>query len=131
MKFFICFTALTLLSMCLLSQPGVAQESVLRTPNFEGSVVFSLKNKSVSTAMTSTILTWQYIDTKVGYIVDQNGLLLSLNFDLENLEELGSSVKYAWKGLIDSSIGLWASYNFDVSAFDYGLMATLLEIRFE
>ena len=131
-KFDFMFVLMLLLICLLLPQSGHSSNLVgFSIPNVETSVLFDLESKTPNSAITSKLLRISVFNLRVGYL-DDGSVLGGLTFDLKELEKLGSQVKYAWSGMLDVSLGMYASYDWKITQkMKYGIIATLLQINFQ
>jgi len=104
------------------------------SPNIEASAIFDNTNSSFGTAMTSVLLRHKIgFEFRIGYIAGneiKNTFLASLCYDLKKLNDLGINVEYAWSDSLNLSIGLWYGIDIKESLTHWGLMATVIKVKF-
>jgi len=98
-------------------------------PNLETSILYDFTERELVTGLTSRILSYGDFDVRVG-ITEKNKSILSMTFDLKDLEKLGTKINYGWSESLLVSLGIWMGYDFSNDLFGWGISTVLVEIKF-
>lgn len=118
------FIALLILAGPLILRPAAAGE----IPNLEASLLYDFQTHQVIPGLTSKMISVKDLDLRVGYTSTNSGVL-SVSYNLKNLEKLGPQVHYLWDSM-STSLGLWAGYNFSDRTWGYGISLVMIEVNF-
>ena len=128
---------LALLVGLLIVCPAFAEEKEpidvpsLNLPDMQAGVLYSVETGDFEACMTATVLGYP---TKVGKFEIRAGYALenepigALCFKLGDLSQFGFDQPL--HKLINLSVGPYIGYNLDTSEFDYGALATVIQLKF-
>ncbi len=107
---------------------GLAKAEV-NIPNLEATMLYDMQEGSLVPGLTSKILSIYDFDMRVGYTMG-NKSVMSLSYNLKNLEKIGPEVRYLWDSM-QTSCGIWVGYDFKSEVYGYGFSLVLVEVNFK
>ena len=116
-----------------LAEPLNVPNLIEKIPNLKQGVAFSLLDNEISYLSTFDVFQWKKINLEAGYS-SEDKVVAVISYPIVNLKE-DFNVTLPLLDLINCRVGVYAGYGrIGVSAeqneFDFGISATLLELKF-